>query len=152
MSTTRLRKVFALSLLTVLAGVTTVWASGATFAITGQGIKLGEAKEVQENGKELPPRFHAKAELGKPFTLTAQGMVLPRGGKPAPGEPEAGAWSFDAKQFKRLPEDKKQVDKTKIVVQLEPTAVGESRVRFTGKILGYDRTFDVLVDVVAPKK
>jgi hypothetical protein len=152
MPRTRLRKASALAILAALGGATAAWASGATFAITAQGIALGEAREVQEGGKPQPPRFHATAELGKPFTLTAQGMVLPRGGKAQPGQPDAGAWGFDRKAFKRLAADKKQVDKTRIVIRLEPTAAGRSRVRFTGKILGYDRTFDVLVEVVSPKK
>jgi hypothetical protein len=152
MPTTPLRKAVALALLGVLAGGTAAWASGATFAITGQGIALGEAKEAHEGGKPQPPRFHARAELGKPFTLTARGVALPRGGKPQPTPPDAGAWAFDAKHFKRLAADPKQADKTTVVIRLEPTAAGRSRVRFVGKVLGYERTFDVLIDVAAPKK
>src|SRR5262245_53548366 len=134
MPRTRQRKAAALAILAVLGGATVAWASGATFAITGKGIALGEAREVQEGGKPQPPRFHATAELGKPFTLTAQGMVLPRGGKAQPGQPDAGAWSFDRKRFKQLTVDKKQADPTTIVIRLEPTAAGRSRVRFVGKI------------------
>lgn len=141
------RAAFAVILL--LTSVTAAWASGATFAITGQGIALGEGKDVLEGGKELH-RFRAKATLGMPFTLTAQGMILPRGGKAEPGEPEAGAWSFDAKQFKKLTH-KATKDKTKVVIRLEPTAAGTARVRFAGKILGYDRSFEILIDVAEKK-
>lgn len=141
------RAMFAVLLL--LASVTAAWASSATFAITGLGIALGEGKDVEVGGKELQ-RFTAKAEMGKPFTLTAQGMVLPRGGKAEPGEPEAGAWSFDEKQFKKLP-PAAAADKTKIVLRLEPIAAGAARVRFAGKILGYDRSFEVLIDVAESK-
>ena len=152
MSTALPRKTFVLAILAVFAGGTNAWASGATFAITGQGITLGAAEEVQEDGKPQPPRFQARAEVGKPFTLTAQGMVLPRGAKAQPGEPDAGAWTFDEKRFKRLSPDGPPADKTKVLLRLEPTAVGTSRIRFAGKILGYERTFDVLVEAVDRKK
>src|SRR4051794_10085012 len=111
----------ALATLILLAGATVAWASGATFAITGQGITLGEAKEIVVDGKPQPPQFSAKAEVGEPFTLTAQGMVLPRGGKAEPSEPEKGAWTFDAKHFKQLPPEANKADKTTVVLRLEPT-------------------------------
>ena len=138
------------AVLGVLATAAVCWASSATFAITGQGITLGEAKEGDGDGK--PAQITAKAEVGKPFTLVAQGMVLPRGGKAQPGEPDAGEWTFDAKQFKQLPPAGTAADKTKVVIRLEPTAAGRSRVRFAGKVLGYDRAFDVLVEVAAPAR
>jgi hypothetical protein len=140
----------AFAVLVLLVGVTAACASSATFAITGQGITLGEAKEVVEGGKEQPPRYHAKATVGKPFALTAQGIVLPRGGKAEPGEPETGTWSFDVKSFKKLAPEA-PADKTKIGIRLEPTAPGTMRVRFEGKILGYERAFDVLIDVAGTK-
>ena len=37
------------------------------------------------------------------------------------------------------------------VLVLEPTAPGLARVRFTGRILGYEHTFDVMVEITAPK-
>ena len=135
----------ALTAILLLAGATAAWASGATFAISGLGISLGEGKEVVDGGKDLQ-RYSAKATVGKDFTLTAQGMIMPRGGKAQPGEPDAGAWSFDEKQFKKLVLEAPK-DKTKIVIRLEPTAAGMARVRFAGKILGYDRTFEILIDV-----
>ena len=137
------------ALLGLLACVAAGWASSATFAITGQGITVGPAKEAEGDG--IPTQITAMAEVGKPFTLTAQGMVLPRGAKAQPGEPDEGTWTFDEKHFKKLAPDV-LADKTKVVIRLEPTAPGPSRVRFAGKILGYDRTFDVLVDVAAEKK
>lgn len=129
-----------------------LWASGATFAVTGSGISLGQGKDVDDGGKEIH-RFVAKTTVGTPFSLTAQGIVLPRGGKPAPGEPDSGAWTFDAKTFKKLNFDG-AADKTKINVRLEPTAAGMARVRFVGVILGYERTIEVLIDVAekAPAK
>lgn len=137
-----------LAILAVLAGVGVALASGATFSVTGQGIVLGEPKEDGDG----PVRIKAKAELGKPFTLVAQGMVLPRGGKPQPGEPDEGTWAFDEKKFKKLPPDGKAADKTKVAVRLEPTAAGTSRVRFSGKILGRERKFEVVVEVAGLKK
>lgn len=136
-----------LALLAMAALVGVALASGASFAITGDGVQLGATKDDAD-----PVRIPAKAELGKPFTLVAQGIVLPRGGTPQPGEPDAGSWTFDEKRFKRLQADGKSADKTKVIVRLEPTAVGASPVRFTGKILGYERTFEVVVDVADRKK
>ena len=147
MISTPRRAAFAVILL--LAVATAAWASGATFAITGQGISLGEGKEVVEGGKELQ-RYQAKATVGIPFTLTAQGIVLPRGGKAEPAAPEAGAWTIDEKQFKKLkPEG--AADKTKVVLRLDPTVAGTTRVRFAGKILGYDRVFEIVIDVAEKK-
>lgn len=139
---------FGLAIFAVFAGVGIALASGATFTVTGQGIALGEPKE---NG-DGPVLIKAKAEMGKPFALVAQGMVIPRGGKAQPGEPEAGKWTFDEKHFKKLPPDDKAADKTKVAVRLEPTAAGTSRVRFTGKILGYERKFEILIEVADRKK
>ena len=142
----------ALALLALLTGAVPVWASSGNFVLSGEGITLGEPREVHENGKPQPPRYHAKVELGQPFTLTAQGIVYPRGGKEQPAEPERGAWQFDDAAFKVLPHDQPKADKTRVTVRLQPTAVGTTRVRFVGQILGYERTFDVFVEVVAPKK
>lgn len=139
---------FGLAILAAFAGVGTALASGATFAVTGQGVALGEPME-DGDGLIL---IKAKAEPGKPFTLVAQGVVLPRGGKAQPGEPDAGTWTFDEKHFKKLPPDGKAADKTKVVIRLEPAAAGTSRVRFAGKILGYERTFEVLIEVAERKK
>jgi hypothetical protein len=139
------------ALVLVLAGASAAWASSAGFELRGVGIDLGKAEEVHEGGKPLPPRFHVKAERGKPFTLIAQGMVYPRGAKGQPGEPDAGAWLFDDAAFKLVPHEKKGLDKTMVAVRLEPTAVGRTRVRFVGEVLGYYKTYDVIVDVAAAK-
>jgi hypothetical protein len=133
----------------VLGFAATVYASGATFAVTGQGVKLSEGKETEEGGKEVI-RIETKAEVGKAFTLTAQGMVMPRGGAAQPGEPEEGKWTIDEKHFKRV-EAPKDADKTKISIRIEPTKVGSSHVRFAGKILGYERNIDIVVEVTAKK-
>lgn len=146
MPTTTFPARIGLALLATATLVGVALASGATFAITGDAVQLGAAKEEGDL-----VRIPAKAELGKPFTLVAQGIVLPRGGTPQPGEPDAGAWTFDEKRFKRLPPDGKQADKTKVVVRLEATAAGVAPVRFAGKILGYERTFEVLIDVADRK-
>ena len=137
------------AILLLLAGATLAWASGATFVISGLGISLGEGKDVDDGGKELH-RLRGTATVGAPFTLTAQGMVLPRGGKAEPGEPEAGTWSFDAKRFDKLV-PVAPADKTKLPLGLEAKAPGTARVRFAGKILGYDRAFEVVIDVVEKK-
>ncbi len=89
----------------------------------------------------------ARAVVGTPFTRTARGLVQPRGGKAQPGEPDAGAWTFDATRFKALAPDA-PADKTAMVIRLGPIGPGPSRFRFVGTILGYVRTFDVLDDVV----
>lgn len=136
----------ALAIGVLLAGVTAVWASGATFVIMGTGITLKETKTVEEGGKEVQ-RFEAKAGKGKAFTLSAQGIVLPRGGKEQPGEPDSGAWTFDEKRFKKLAAEG-AADKTKITLRLEPTMAGPARVQFNGKILGYKRTFEIMIDVM----
>ncbi len=138
----------------------TTWASSADFTIRGEGIDLGKPEEVYENGKPLPPRLHANVEMGKTFKLIAQGMAYPRPARGAeakvpegtPCEPEAGTWRVEEGQFQISMPDKKETDKTTIVIQLRPAAVGRGRVRFTGTVLGYERTFDVLVDVIAPPK
>ncbi|MEI7686323.1 MAG: hypothetical protein WCL32_14985 [Planctomycetota bacterium] len=131
---------FALS-----AAAPSAWASSATFAIRAEGIKLVEGEGTAENGKDVLV-FRATAPAGKAFTLTAQGIVLPRGGKPTPGEPEAGQWTFDEKLVKKLALEKKD-DKTTISIRVEPTTAGVTRFRFIGTILGYERTIHVLVDV-----
>lgn len=140
---------WAFGLFFLLAVTATVYASGATFAVTGQGVKLSEGKETEEGGKEVI-RIETRAEIGRAFTLTAQGMVMPRGGNAQPGEPEEGTWTIDEKHFKRVAVPK-DADKTKISVRLEPTVAGASHVRFVGKILGYERNIDVVVEVTAKK-
>ncbi|MBM4073154.1 MAG: hypothetical protein FJ271_30165 [Planctomycetes bacterium] len=132
-------------LVTLLAAASSVGASGATFEMQARGIKLGKAKEAVEDGKDLL-RIHAKAQVGKAFTLTAQGIILPRGGKAQPGEPDSGKWTIDEKAVKKLKVEKKD-DKTTISIRVEPTSVGTTRLRFVGSILGYQKTIDVIVAV-----
>jgi hypothetical protein len=137
-----------LVILGMLVSVGSIWASGATFAITGQGIVLGAEKE----GEDGVSRIRTTAVVGKAFTLVAQGLALPRGGKPQPTEPEAGAWKFDAKHFKQLEPVGKPGDKTQVAIRLEPLVAGPARIRFTGKVLGYERQVEVQVEVTARKR
>ena len=51
-----------------------------------------------------------------------------------------------------VPHDKKKADKTKTVVALKALKVGQTRVRFVGNILGYDRKYDVIVEIAEAKK
>ena len=133
------------------------WGSGANFVLRGEGVELGEAKEIyvtDADGKQapLPPRYEIKLEQGRPFTLVAQAVVLPRGGRSTPYEPGAGAWLFDDEQLQLLPHDKKRYDKTMIAIRLKALKAGQTRIRFVGDVLGYYHRFDVLVNVAAPKK
>src|SRR4051794_22138596 len=112
MSASVLLRRFALACLVTLAAASAARASSGTFVLRAQGIDLGKAVEVIEKGKPQPPRYRVTVEVGREFVLTAQGVVLPRGGKEEPAEPDSGAWSFDAKAFKQLPHDQKKFDKT----------------------------------------
>jgi len=136
-----------LSTVIVLSGISAVLASSADFRLRGVGIELGKMEEVYKDGQPLPPRFVAKGEVGKPFTLFAHGVVLPRGGAASPGEPDCGAWLFDDAVFKLLPHEKDAADKSALGIQLQPTVAGQTRIRFVGRILGYDRKFDILLEV-----
>lgn len=141
-----LRRVLALVALLAFGSV--VLASSAGFLISAKGIDLGKGEEVVEKEKDVV-RYKVKAEVGKPFTLTAQGVVYPRGvvvGQPS--APESGAWEFDATAFKKSAPVGKP-DETQVSVTLTPQAAGSSRIRFTGKILGYERTYDLLVETAA---
>ncbi|VTU02816.1 unnamed protein product [Gemmataceae bacterium] len=130
----------------VLAAAGVAHASGATFAITAEGAKLG----APEDGDI--PKYTLKVDVGQTVTLAAQGMVLPRGGNPAPAEPDAAAWLFDDAAFQLQPLEKEKADKTKAVVVLKALKPGTTKVRFVGNILGYERKYDVVVEVAAEKK
>jgi hypothetical protein len=148
--TQMLRIHHALSLVAILAAASAVHASGAGFVVGGKGIDLGKPEEAVEKG-ETVYRYKAKAVVGKPFTLTAQGVVYPRGAvKGQPSAPDSGAWGFDAKALKKSA-TKGKADRTEVAVTLTPRAAGASRVRFVGKILGYDRSYEVLVEAADPK-
>src|SRR4051794_20395567 len=88
------------ALLGVLAGLacaTAAMGSGANFVVTATGVELGKPEDITEKDKTVT-RYSVKAEVGKPFTLTAQGRAYGRGdikGQPTP--PDSGAWSFDVK-------------------------------------------------------
>ena len=140
------------ALLMVLGCLGPAWGSAAGFVLRGQGIDLGKAEEAHENGQPQPPRYHIKVEKGKPFTLIAQGMIYGRGSPGQPGEPDKGAWRFDSEDFTVVAKGGKEFDKTTIAVKLRPDVIGRTRIRFAGEILGYKQSFDILVDVIAPKE
>ena len=155
---TRLRQSLALYVFAVaMLCASSTWASGANFVVRSEGVELGQAKEDYAKGADgkqvpLPPRFDVKLEQGQPFTLVAQGVVLPRGGRSTPHEPDAGAWLFDDEQLQLVPHDKKLYDKTMVAVRLKALKPGQTKIRFVGEVLGYYHRLDVFVDVVAPKK
>jgi len=126
----------------LFVGTGSVLGSGATFKITAEGVSLDKADENQEI-----PQYRTKAEVGKPVTLIAQGIVIPRGQVGQPGEPDVGAWLFDDGVFQLVALNKKNQDPTKIMINLKPTKAGITRVRFVGTILGREAKFDVLVEV-----
>src|SRR5688572_17018677 len=120
----------ALAFIVALAASSAALASGAGFLVSGKGIDLGKPEEAVEKGEEVH-RYKARAEVGKPFTLTAQGVVYPRGAvKGQPSEPDSGAWAFDGKAFKKSVAGGK-AGETEVAVTLTPLAAGISRVRFT---------------------
>ena len=134
-----------------LACATAALASSANFVVTAAGVELGKPEEVTEKDRTVM-RYSVKAEVGKPFTLTAQGRAYGRGDtKGRPTAPESGAWSFDGKVMAKG-KDGKKADESEVVVTLTPSAAGKSVVRFTGKVLGYERTVEVVVEAVETKK
>ena len=140
------------ALLVFLGCAGSAWGSSAGFVLRAQGVDLGKPEEEDENGQPQPPRYHVKVERGKPFTLVAQGMAYPRGGAAQPTEPDKGVWRFDAEDFTALAKGGKEFDNTMIVVRLRPEVIGRTRIRFAGEVLGYKHTFDILVDIITPKK
>lgn len=126
-------------------------ASGANFVLSAQNIELGKVEEAVVNNAAQPPRYATQVELGQPFILVAQGWVYPRGSKGAPATPDKAAWRYDNEDFKPLEYDAKLFDETMSVLRLQPTIIGRTRIRFNGKIFGYKCSFDILLDVVAPK-
>ncbi|HYH64593.1 MAG TPA: hypothetical protein VD866_07865 [Urbifossiella sp.] len=139
-----LPKRFVAAALTLLVACGLVHASGAGFRISAAGIDLGK---VENEGAEIP-RYRVKVKVGETVTLVADGWVQPRGGQPARGDIDAGAWLFDDEAFKVVPPEKAKSDKTKMVVALTSLKAGTSRVRFVGDILGRYQKYDVMVEVV----
>ncbi len=141
----QVRCLFAVALLIATAAL--VQASGAGFTISATGATLGKADESTEI-----PRYIVKLEVGHTLTLSAQGIVMPRGAPAQPGEPDAAAWLFDDAAFQLEPLDKAKADKTKSVIVLKALKVGQTRVRFVGNILGREQKHDVMVEIVEAKK
>ena len=132
-------------------------ASSANFVLKSDGIELGEGEVRVENGIEQPTRYNAKIEAGQSFTLVAQGWAYPRSPDPevskgSPATPEKAQWRFDGEDFKLLAYDALQSDKTKCILSLQAETPGLTRVRFSGQVLGYKRSFDILIEIVAAQK
>jgi len=132
-------------------------ASSAGFVLSAQGIELGKPEEVVVNNQAQPVRYATTIEVGKTFTLLAQGRIYPRSSNPevakgSPSEAEEARWRFDDQDFKLVEHDAKEYDKAMTVLRLQANTIGRTRVRFTGKILGYVRTFDILIDIVGAKE
>jgi hypothetical protein len=121
-----------------------VQSSSAGFKIIVIGQDLGEIDQMQEI-----PAYNLQMQVGQTVTFVSQGIVMPRGKLSEPSEPDAGAWLFDDTVFELLPHDKNQFDKTQLPITLKTLSnvSGQTRVRFVGKILGYDRKYDVFVHV-----
>lgn len=149
MHTHPLGKTLALAALLVVLVVPIAWASGANFVLSAAGVDLGKPKV--ESDKVV---YTVKAEVGKPFTLTAQARVYGRGDeKGSPSKPESGAWKIDEKALEKVTPDKdKKPHESEVVVTLKPTKAGTSRVTFEGKVLGYKRTFEVVIEAAEAKK
>lgn len=121
-------------------------ASSAGFEFTALGVDLGKADQSGEVWK-----YKIKVSVGQTVTLVAQGMVAPRGAAPSPSEAEAAKWTFDDAALKLMPHEKAKFDKTKTVIALQPLKAGTTRVRFAGKILGYERQADITIEAVEKK-
>jgi len=130
--------------LTLLMACGLAQASGAGFRLSAVGLNLGQVED--ENGEI--PRYRVKVKVGETVTLVADGWVQPRGGQPAPGDIDAGAWLFDDEAFKLVPPEKAKGDKTRVVVALTSLKAGTTRVRFVGDILGRYQKYDVVVESV----
>lgn len=126
-------------------------ASSFDFKITGEGIQLPKPEVIREGPIEV------KAEVGKTFTLIAQGRAFPRTSnvqlaiEGQPFEPEMGKWSFDKEAFQAVAIDPKTFDKTQIAIRLQPMTPGRTIVRFVGKVGGYDRAFEIRIEVAKGK-
>ena len=138
---------FTLCAVLALAAGGVAHASGAGFTITAEGKDLGEADETGEI-----PAYRLRLEVGRTVTLVSQGVVTPRGGAAQPAEVDAAAWLFDDAAFQLVPHGKKTADRTKTPVALKALKAGRTRVRFVGNVLGYDRKYDVIVEIVEAKK
>lgn len=132
----------------LLATAGVAHASGAGFTLSAAGADLGKP---DDESAEVP-KYRVKLGVGQTVTLTAQGVVMPRGAAAQPGEPDAAAWLFDDAAFQLTPHDKAKADRTKTVVALKALKAGQTRVRFVGNILGREQKYDILIEVVEAKK
>ncbi|CAF0893057.1 unnamed protein product [Adineta ricciae] len=121
-----------------------VQSSSAKFTISAVGQNLiGN----DENGDI--PAYSLQLPINQQVTLVAQGVVMPRGKEPQASEPDVGTWLFDDSVFQLLPHDRNQFNATQIPITLKPmrSVAIDTRVRFVGNILGYDRKYDVLINM-----
>ena len=140
----KITKCLLFSTLIMLTMCGMAFGSGATFRISAVGAKLSQPND--ENAEI--PTYQLKTTVGQAITLVADGIVIPRGQGPMPGDIDAGAWLFDDEAFKLVPTAHAKGDKTKSVIMLEPLkAATKTRVRFVGDILGRYQKFDVIVEV-----
>ena len=136
--------------------VALVFGSSATFIIHGVGVDLGEAKAIEvkdsEGRNQYITQYQIKLERGQSFTLIAQGMAYPRGQAGGPFKPDSGQWLFDKQMFQAIPYDKKPYNKTMIVIHLKALRGGQSLIQFKGRILGYDKQFDIVIQTFEGKR
>ena len=139
-----LRILLGVAFILLVTSCTVVQSSSAAFSISAIGQQLDA---VDESG-EIPV-YNFEMQVGQEVTFVSQGMVMPRGRPAQPSKPDAGAWLFDDTVFELRPHNGNQFDNTQIPITLKAlvTASGRTHVRFVGKILGYDRKYDVLVAV-----
>ena len=128
-------------------------ASSAGFVLSAQNIELGAPEDAVENNQAQPPRYATKIEQGQTFTLLAQGRAYARGGKAegSPMAPDSARWRFDDEDFKLIAHDAKEFDASISALRLQAQTIGRTRIRFSGTVLGYKRSFDIVVDIIAPK-
>ena len=138
-----------LSFAVLLAAGSVALAGGANFYIRAEGLAPAKAGEDIAKAGVFREKIAGKGTVGKPFTLVAQGMVLPRGGKPSPAA-GTGAWTYDEKAFTKagaLPKGGKGA----IAVTLTPKKAGTYRITFAGEVLGYKTTLEAVVEVAGAK-
>lgn len=119
---------------------------------SGAGFTIAADRNLGKPTEDEIPAYTLKLDVGQTVSLSSQGVVLPRGGAAQPSEADAAAWLFDDAVLQLVPPEKKNTDKTKTTISLKGLKAGKTRVRFVGNILGYEKKYDVLVEVVEAKK
>ena len=138
-----------LSLAVLLAGASAALAGAANFYIHAEGLAPAKAGDAISKPGVFREKIAGKATVGKPFTLVAQAMALPRGGKPSPTE-GTGTWTYDEKAFDKGKKPAKE-GKGTIAVTLVPRKAGTYRIKFAGEALGYKAGLEAVVEVAEGK-